>query len=177
MNILFIVMVAIFYVVGSALKAKANKARKQDKEQLTRKPTRLPPAGRGGVQRQVLERPRRAAGPAPTRQYQQQVQPARRKVARPQPAAQKFAAKEEQAVVIPALEPLEVESVELVSKPLEKLTGKQVPVPAETPQAKYLSEILLDYADPDELKTAILHYEILGKPLSLRAPSERIIGL
>jgi hypothetical protein len=36
----------------------------------------------------------------------------------------------------------------------------------------YFSETLLDYADPEELRKAILHYEILGKPLSLRGQSD-----
>jgi hypothetical protein len=47
----------------------------------------------------------------------------------------------------------------------------------EVVESKYLSEVLLDYADPDELRMAILHYEILGMPLSLRGPSGQIIGL
>ncbi|GEM_PF-429278 len=33
---------------------------------------------------------------------------------------------------------------------------------------------LIDYSDPDALKKAILHYEILGKPIALRDPSEQI---
>jgi hypothetical protein len=31
---------------------------------------------------------------------------------------------------------------------------------------------VVDYGDPDALKKAILQYEILGKPLALRDPSE-----
>jgi len=70
---------------------------------------------------------------------------------------------------------LEKESKELISKPLE---DKDTAIRAKTPQAKYLAEALLDYADPDEIRRAILHYEILGKPLSLRPPfADRIIGL
>lgn len=33
---------------------------------------------------------------------------------------------------------------------------------------------LIDYSDVDALKRAILHYEILGKPLSLRDPSQQV---
>jgi hypothetical protein len=40
----------------------------------------------------------------------------------------------------------------------------------------YLSEVLADYENSEELKRAILHYEILGKPLALRDPSRVIIG-
>jgi hypothetical protein len=63
-----------------------------------------------------------------------------------------------------------------VQPKLEKVTAG-VAAPAEIPRAKYLSEILSDYENPESLRRAILHYEILGKPLSLRDPSEHIIGL
>ena len=65
---------------------------------------------------------------------------------------------------------------EFTSKTVEGLVGKRKGM-AEVPESKYLSEVLLDYADPDELRMAILHYEILGRPLSLRDPSGQIIGL
>lgn len=35
------------------------------------------------------------------------------------------------------------------------------------------SEAVRDYSDPDAVRKAILHYEILGKPVGLRDPSER----
>jgi hypothetical protein len=60
---------------------------------------------------------------------------------------------------------------------VKKSEVMRVAAPAETPLAKYLSEILSDYEDPEKLRRAILHYEILGKPLSLREPGEHIIGL
>jgi len=66
---------------------------------------------------------------------------------------------------------------EFTSKAIEGLVGKREDMAAEVPESKYLSEVLLDYADPDELRMAILHYEILGRPLSLRGPSGQIIGL
>ena len=66
---------------------------------------------------------------------------------------------------------------EFTSKAIEGLVGKREDMAAEVPESKYLSEVLLDYADPDELRMAILHYEILGRPLALRDPSSQIIGL
>jgi hypothetical protein len=60
---------------------------------------------------------------------------------------------------------------------VEAPEGMRVAMPAEIPRAKYLSEILSDYDDSEKLRRAILHYEILGKPLSLREPGEHIIGL
>ena len=57
------------------------------------------------------------------------------------------------------------------------VTAERPVAGAEIPQEKYLSEILSDYENPENLRRAILHYEILGKPLSLREPGEHIIGL
>ena len=66
---------------------------------------------------------------------------------------------------------------EYTSKTVEGLVSKGKGMAYKVPESKYLSEVLLDYADPDELRMAILHYEILGRPLSLRDPSGQIIGL
>ena len=46
------------------------------------------------------------------------------------------------------------------------LTGKW-----ETDLPEVSIETLLQFEDPDDLKRAILHYEILGKPLALRQQS------
>jgi hypothetical protein len=58
---------------------------------------------------------------------------------------------------------------EFTSEAIEKLEDKRVPIPTQVTPSEYLSELLLDYSDPEELRRAILHYEILGKPLSLRS--------
>jgi len=187
-NILILVAVAIFYAVGSILKAKTSKAEQKGDEQLTRKPAGKPPEVTKGLQKQALEQLRRPAGPPPRRQFRPQVQPPRRKVMRPRPAVQKPAAKLEQEIEFETIEPLEAlklppsaalkEYKEFISEPLKELEDKHVGVPSETAQPEaVLEELLLDYADTDELKKAILHYEILGRPLSLRGPSEQIIGL
>jgi len=44
-------------------------------------------------------------------------------------------------------------------------------------QADDLPDILPELSGPDDLRTAILYYEILGKPLSLRGTSDHLIGL
>ena len=197
MQILIIVVLAVFYVVGSIVKAKANKSRdqEQEEEQPSRKRGFRPAEGTPGRAKALPKIPyqqaQRPVGRTPYRQPRPQV-PTRRKVMRPQPAVQKFAAKEEQAIRPQTIKPLEVsklpqptpqvqpdlkELAELTSKPLKQLEDKYASAPAETEQARYLPELLLDYADPDELKRAILHYEILGKPLSLRSSEEHIIGL
>jgi len=186
-QVLFVVALAIFYAVGSIIKAKTSKAEQKGDEQLARKPARKPPVGIKDLQKQPLERPRRPAGPPPRREFRPQVQPPRRKVMRPRPAVQKPAIKLEQEVEFETIEPLEAlklpplaalkEYKEPVIKPLKGLEDMRTGIPSETAQPEAAIEPLLDYDDTDELKRAILHYEILGRPLSLRGPSEQIIGL
>lgn len=63
--------------------------------------------------------------------------------------------------------------------PVEGLKDSRAHISAEKPAAQSPLEALLDldYAHPDELKKAILHYEILGKPVSLRQPGADAIGV
>jgi hypothetical protein len=202
MNILFIVGLAVFWVIGGILKARANKKQK-DEEQLIRKPGPAP-SDRAGVARPKAfektpyEQVQRPTARTPyIKEPRSQIQPPRRKIARLQHAAQQFAIKikEEQAAPLETIELLEEPELppptpqvkpkfeeleglpDFTGKTVKELGDKRVRVPAETPRAKYLAEILLDYADPDDLRRAILHYEILGRPLSLRDPSQHIIGL
>jgi hypothetical protein len=173
MNILFIVALAAFYVVGSIIKAKAKKPGEKDQGQLTRKPRPF-----GGARGPETGRP---VAPAAVGQARP-VKPPRRKIVRPQPAVRKTAAIMDEAIELGTLEPSEVmklpssvplaETKELVGKPLRKLADRDAGPAAEIAGGKYLPEIISDYADPDELRMAILHYEILGKPLSLRDRSE-----
>jgi hypothetical protein len=191
MQMLVFIVLAVFYVVGSILKARANKQQKLEQEEPGRKP---PESTRGGPKplAKTLYRPaQRPVGHAPKSQPSpQQVQPPRRKVVRPQPAGRKSFIKTEQAIELPTLEALETPKVsppisqlqvdleelpEFTVETVEKLGAKRAGIAGKTPQTKYLAEILLDYDDPEKLRRAILHYEILGKPLSLRSPSEHII--
>lgn len=188
-NILFIVVLAAFYVVGSIIKAKASK-RDRDKEQPGLKPAETTLAA-GPFQKTPYRRAQPLVHRVPESQPRPQVQPPRRKIARPQPVAKKFVAEKpdigllsfelpeaaELSPAIPSLQPKLEKLPEFTSKAVNQLTAKHIGISEETPQAKYLSEILLDYDDPDKLRRAILHYEILGKPLSLRDPSAHIIGL
>jgi hypothetical protein len=144
MQILVFVILAVFYAVGSIVKAKANKTAPEGGKQIPRKPARKSPEST--IDLQLLKQLWRPARPTPSSQPRPQVQP--------------------------KLEELP----EFTAETVKKLEGKRVAMPAEIPQAKYLSEILSDYDDPERLRKAILHYEILGKPLSLRDPSEHLIG-
>lgn len=66
---------------------------------------------------------------------------------------------------------------EYTSKTVEGLVSKGKGMADEVVKSKYLSEVLADFTDPEDLRMAILHYEILGRPLALRDPSSQIIGL
>ncbi len=97
-------------------------------------------------------------------------------------AASKFAAEAEQAFqgqtrppprlprppakseIQPGISP----QAELVFASTKTLTAEQATA-SEMPSTQHLSDLMADYADPEKLRRAILHYEILGPPLSLRA--------
>jgi hypothetical protein len=66
--------------------------------------------------------------------------------------------------------------IELAARTGSEMETIGVPIPSEIPVPAYLAEILSDYADPEKIRKVILHYEILGKPLSLRESPENIIG-
>jgi hypothetical protein len=161
MQILVFVILAVFYAVGSIVKAKANKTAPKKKERIPRKPVRKPPESTKELQmlKQLfgLSEEAESSQPAPSQAAKPQVRPAGRKVTRPQPAARRKS-------------PAEAK--------MEKVSGRAAKTAVATgvPHTGYLSEILSDYDDPGKLRRAILHYEILGKPMSLRDPSEHIKG-
>ena len=191
-NILFIVFLAIFWV-GSAifkLKAKKNEDEKTGEKQLSGKPGGKPAAGTTKVG--PFQQIRRAIEAEVQKQRQLQTQQAQRKVVRPQPAIRNVAPKTVSATRISASKPAvearlarptsqvgsDIQELpEFTYKTVKKLKDKRISTPSEIPQAKHLAEILSDYSDPDELKRAILHYEILGRPIALRGSSGSVIGL
>jgi hypothetical protein len=181
-NILFIVFLAISWAIGAILKAKSQK---EEKKKTGERQLKGKPGGRAAevTKKSPFQKIRLALEAELQRQGLQTQQP-QRKLARPQPTAQKVAVKREPDVPAPALEPgtqkVQPEFQELpefTDKAVRELKDKRIGVSVQKPQAQYLSKILLDYSEPDELKRAILHYEILGRPLSLRGPAGHIIGL
>ena len=88
-------------------------------------------------------------------------------------AARKFATEAEQAFQVrtaaPTLEAETTPHIAPVIEPAKKtLTDRQATAAPEMLETQHLSDLLSDYADPEKLRRAILHYEILGPPLSLR---------
>lgn len=186
-NILFVIVVGIFWVVGGILKARANKAAQKGEKQRPRRPAGKGPEG--AREKQAAKLRGRPFVLTEAKPRQPQVQPKQRKMVRPRPVGRKLAAEIEQAIGLPTLEPMEVSKVapsmpkvapefgelpEFTAKAVGKLGEKKVPA-AEEMAPKYLAGVLQDYDDPETLRRAILHYEILGKPLSMRRPSEHII--
>jgi hypothetical protein len=187
-QVLVFIMLAVFYVLGSILKARSKKAGQEGEEESAQRQIGKPSEGVKGLKSEAFQRP----GRAPRRQYRPEVQPPRRRAVRAQPAARRLAVKVERATRPPTIKPREVPEVSPPRPQLEpkleelpeftsgldkEMKAERLGIPAEIARVKYLGEPLLDYSDPDKLRRAILHYEILGKPLSLRGPGEQIIGL
>ena len=154
-------IVLAFWIVGGILKAKANKAKQGGEEGA--KP-HLQPAKPVGM-------PQKGKPPArgvPGRQAYRQAQPPKRAVERPIRIRPKIEAKAEEVmgVDIPSVSaPTPMTKFDLdISQP-----GGPVAEPAAA-----LYPLGLD--DTEQLKAAILHYEILGKPLSMRDPSANLFG-
>lgn len=173
-QIIVFAIIMIFYAVGSII-SKAKKTTPKGKgKQIPRKPARKVPESTIDLEalKQLWrgESPKargqpQVPGPSSVKQQtaKPQVRLASRKVIRPRPAVP---AESKEAVKLPAFE---------THPKLEKvhgLTAKVSPA-AEKPQTEYLSDILSDYEDPEKLRRVILHYEILGKPISLREPQKQ----
>ena len=192
MKVLFPVFLAIFWAISAIVKSKAKKAEdeKTGEKQLSGKLGGKP--AEGTTKEGPFQKIRRAIEAEVQKQRQLQTQQAQRKVVRPQPAARQVVPKADSATRISASKPAvearltrqtpqfesEIQELpEFTVKTFKKLEDKLISTPSEIPQAKHLAEILSDYSDPDELKRAILHYEILGRPLALRGSSGSVIGL
>jgi len=192
MNILFVVVLAIFWAVGGIIKARSKKSDTPGGKSTPRKPARRPPARFSQPREQLLKQSRQPSGPEKRGEYSPATKKSLTKFSDIRAAVQKFAAEAEQAFQAesgkaapepkksapkPEVKPDILKAPESKRKSFIQLEDKRSAVPAEMTEAEYLAEPLLDYANPEELRRAILHYEILGKPLSMRDPSEGIIGL
>jgi len=166
-QILVFVVLSAFYAISSIVKAKANKTASKGKEPL--KPGRKQPES--NLLKQLFGLPdtkSQAVKPKP-----QPPHPTSRKMAMFEPQMAKPSAFSPSRRGEPRQDGTSPLGGQIQPK-LGKVTGfiAETAAPAEISQTKYLSEILSDYQDPESLRRAILHYEILGKPISLREPSE-----
>ncbi len=173
MQLLVFVVVAAFYALGGIIKARKRKGGAEQEDESAGEPA--PPEPR--------TEPLRAIG--------RFTQPRERTV-RPRSVLETFVeeitragqlevhAPRPQKPPPPARTPrIETEIPELPKKPTgEPMAAIQPkPVAVEAKQeadADYLPLIVPDLADRDDLTRAILCYEILGKPVSLRDPAQRL---
>jgi len=172
MNILLVVIIAVFWALGGLLKARARNAKEESEEPQSDKPVRSRPKTSTNLRKEFFKQ-LGFSHPAgqDSRQYRRQIEQLRRRITRPRPTSLSMET-EKKPISVPSKE----ERSKLTSEPVIELKDKDVvAIHQETPGDAFTAKSLLDYTDPDELRRAILHYEILGKPLSLREPEEHII--
>ncbi|MGD8787198.1 MAG: hypothetical protein PVJ60_07225 [Phycisphaerales bacterium] len=166
MDILILVFFAVVYGLGAILKSRKKKEKEDARKLSPQKPAQKP--AKKGLIEQIVSEIQNAVQEA---QQGQKQKPAVKAASQTQVAARKYAAQTKQATQTKPAQP---------SKPKSSFAAPQVQptfIVDKIPESKYLSEVLMDYADPDELRRAILHYEILGRPLALRDPPGQLIGL
>ncbi|MBN1806741.1 MAG: hypothetical protein JW837_15945 [Sedimentisphaerales bacterium] len=197
MDILILVVIAVIYGLGAILKIA--KSRKEEEErtrgQQLRRPQRRPPKSGRGLLEQIFAEVKKAA--EEVRKETEDIPPSR-KVAHPRPSQQAILQKYAEAQPVsqipsiagpatPATEPKVTNAITLPDLNFQELPSLSTNIlglpeqmefmSSETARRTSLGDLLWDYKDPEELKRAILHYEILGKPLALRDLDEGIIGL
>ena len=187
MQILFLIAMAVFWILG-AMKAKSRKKEESEEQEsmpMHRAHARPPASGRGGQQKKLSPQQHRAYVAWQQQQSQKQPKQQKRTITRPQPSVQKTTAlKPRVAKKLGIMRGLDVgdlvpeEALELEA-PKHSVGGSS---PGEGRHAAQADELALlaglrsDYADPEQLRRAIVHCEILGKPLSLRPPGEQMMG-
>jgi len=183
MNLLFVIVVAVFWVLGGILKAKSKKPQGKEQAGPLRRPVRRPQQAHGmQPQRRAVEKSRpRPATAAQRPQHAPASEAPAGETVFSHPLFRNLAAQIERATGMKI--PTEMPKPQAPKKPQ---TDKPVPAveavrPPQTLKPLAVEEIptalLLDTSNPDDLRRAILYSEILGKPVSLRNPSEFVIGL
>jgi len=185
MNILFIVVVAVFWAVGGLIKATGNRNQKQGAQ----KPSQPSSDGRKretwlqqlAKKAEEIQRAMEMGGskeqPRPPRQPQERPvessRPSEGRVAvRTGRGGRPVLVYERQGPQRPAEEPRQQPATQAESQVAAERTSMSAA--KKTIPADHVSSLVIDYTDPDAMKKAILHYEILGKPMALRDPFERI---
>jgi hypothetical protein len=183
-NILVVVVLAVLWALGGIIKARAKNAQGRDKGRAPGRPVARPPAQSKALRQQSLKEATHYGAAVRYHPAGPRTGQARTKLAEWRAAARKFAAEAEQAFraetaepamraarsVLKAERPPEISQLsEPAAMPLDAPVDETIAAAAkQTPQSDYLRRLLADYSDPDDLRRAILHYEILGKPLGLR---------
>jgi len=185
MNVLLVVILAAFWAIATLVKARVKQNQEQQDQQGQQRRARGSPLATRRTQQPA--RPR--AAPRNRLRTEDRLKEAGKRRAIPaKPTTAEgmdvptavLETPEEPKLPSPTmkLEPALQELPELRTS-IAARKGVYPGLPAKKPAAEsaFQLEDLLDYDDPEELRRAILHYEILGKPLSLRDSGERTIGL
>jgi len=176
MQILVFLLIVAIYGLGALLKSKANKL-EEGKEKET--PPETPQKGKQRARglKEYISNMQQQAEKAIKPLTAETKQPARKKPAA-YPSKRGYQEKAQKPLVpykklqVPSLG----ESIDLEEVTVEKARPKAAePVyKSVMSEDSILAELFDDFRQTDELRKAILHYEILGKPLSLRKRADDI---
>ena len=200
MNILFIVVVAVFWAIGGLVKVASSKSRKQGASRPSdgrKRETWLQQLAKKAQEIQhAIEREGSKEQPHPSYRSQEHPNEASRPpeghvAARTDRGGRSALVYERQEPQRPAEKPRQPARVKAGPKAASQAERQiaaeslNVPVAPQQPMrtpvrtatttapADNASPPIIDYTDPDSLRNAILQYEILGKPMALRDPFER----
>ena len=199
MNFLFIAILAAFWLIGGIVKVKSEQAKRRKNKQSSNDAAPRPSAAKRAPGELILEKILGSFIPDSGNQQRsisqqtfkksppQEVKPALTAKSRSDKYAirQNMSELRKQKLLLQkkSLDP-KFNELTQIEPDIEKLpdftadADKDIApsyqkVTAEVPMSQYL----LDFSDSDSLKRAILYYEVLGKPLSLRGSSNPFAGL
>jgi hypothetical protein len=190
MNILFVVVLAVFWALRGLfrdkIKESETKSGPKAKEQPTRKTVQRSSERARALWEQFLEQTRQPSE-SPSQKAERSGVPHQPQIVASKSDVRKGSTVSKQSVIVKTPEqPLKPKQtvVPSLNVPPSKsdipelfldtqiLPESSIKTVENVSEDDYISENLLDYADPEGLTKAVLHYEILGKPLSLRNPSD-----
>lgn len=146
LNILFVVVMVVFWIVGSIVKNKIKTSDGEDKKEPQRKSAKMPTSIGKAFWEQFIELSQN-----------------------PQPKKKILPVK---AIVSEKSKPKSSRIKETAKSPqASNDAAKESSLPTITIPQQETFDISFDEIEPDEIKRAILYTEILGKPVSMRNPS------
>ncbi len=202
MNILFIVVLAVFWILRSVVKSKVDDARERKNKNASFDKNRKPASSTKELSELLLDRVLKfresTSGPRNRPNIQKTMTKSatsgsanRGITSKPQPAMSapytiqrskkpsKFTFKQPSLKQnIQKLEKIDTniqELPEFAPKSVEGLADLPLSKATQISKTEFTSDFVWDYKNPDELRRAIVHYEILGRPLSLRDSFESIL--
>lgn len=184
MNILIVVIMAAFWIIGGIVKSRQKQSAGQEK-QPPRRPTPKPPEPGKAAPAQsrrptqpcpAMTTPR--AGPYPPVQRPgARPAPPRSIPGQPAPIPQMRRPKQPTSTPLPQMPQVGHEEIPHLDRRFPTDLGPKPFSPTqEAPKPEPLVEPLVRLAGAEQLRMAILHYEVFGKPVALRGPAEYLIA-